>query len=144
MVLNGLPVLATSRIWSLLQYCPTRKGGVIRSALAVIRQLGKGFYSVGCPHPAVECLVSQVGKLLMHYGCESSNGAKLHVSLRQLIIELGLSPQPFQHDFEKYKTHVAWCWLVSLWEKCSVYGVKIVFNDTPLELPRERDKWLMN
>lgn len=76
-------------------------------APAVIRQLGKGFFSIGCPHPAIECLVAQVSKLLMHYGCESSNGAKLHISLRQLIIELGLSVQPFQHDFEKYKKHVA-------------------------------------
>ena len=24
-----------------------------------------------------------------------------------------------------------------------MYGVKIVMNDIPLELPRERDKWLM-
>eukprot|EP00956_Cyclotella_meneghiniana_P044208 scaffold307151_cov238-Cyclotella_meneghiniana.AAC.1 len=119
------------------------KGGVISSAPAVIRQLGKGFYGVGCPNPAIECCLAQVSKLLMHYGCSSSNGAKMHISLRSLIIELGFSLQPLQEDFDKYHEHVAWCWLVSLWEKCHRYGIKIVFNDTPLELPRERDKWLM-
>lgn len=79
----------------------------------------------------------------MHYRCPSSNGSKLHISLRQLIVELGLSGQPFQHKFETYKKHVVWCWLVSIWEKCDIYGVWVVFNDTPLEKPRERDKWLM-
>ena len=119
------------------------KGGVISSAPVVIRQLGKGFYGVGCPNPAIECCLAQVSKLLMHYGCRSSNGAKMHISLRNLIIELGVFLQPLQEDFDKFHKHVAWCWLVSLWEKCQSYGIKIVFNDTPLELPRERDKWLM-
>lgn len=58
-------------------------------------------------------------------------------------MELGLSGQPFQHKFETCKKHVAWSWLVSTWEKCDIYGVWVVFNDTPLEKPCERDKWLM-
>jgi hypothetical protein len=119
------------------------KGGVIRSAPAVIQQLGKGFYGVGCPHPGTECFIAQIGKLLMHFGCPSSNGAKLQVSFRQLIVELGLSDQPFQCSFVRFNKHVAWYWLVSSWEKCEIYGVQVVVNDTPLELPWERDRWLM-
>ena len=122
------------------------KGGVIRMASAVIRQLSRGFYGIGCPHLGVEYFIAQIAKLLMHYSCSSSNGAKLHVSLCQLIVELGPSEQPLQQSFSRFNKHVAWCWLVSVWEKCEiyVYGVRVEFNDTPLEFPQERDKWLMS
>jgi hypothetical protein len=94
--------------------------------------------------PGIECLVGQIGKILMHYGCPSKNlGAKFHVSYNQLVIELGLSLQPLQESFKQYHKLVAWGWLVSLWEKCEVYNIRIEMNDMPLQLPRERDKWLM-
>lgn len=32
---------------------------------------------------------------------------------------------------------------VLMWEKCDRYGVRVEFNDSPLKMPRERDKWLM-
>ena len=118
-------------------------GGVIRTAPRAIRQLGKGFYGVGCPHPGIECFVGQIAKLLMHYGCPSTIGEKLKISYNQLVIELGLSDQPFQESFASYKEHVTWCWLASIWEKCDTYGVQISMNDIPIELTRERDKWLM-
>ena len=34
-------------------------------------------------------------------------------------------------------------WLKYLWEKCDRFDVMVEFNDTPLELPRCGDKWLM-
>ena len=55
-------------------------GGVITLAPARTRQLGKGFFGIGCPEVGIECLVGQVGKLLMHYGCNSSNGMQMQVS----------------------------------------------------------------
>jgi hypothetical protein len=118
-------------------------GGVIRTAPRAARMLGKGFYGIGCPHPGVECFVGQVSKLLMHYGCPSNIGEKMKISFHQLVIELGMTDQPFQLSYKLFKNHVTWSWLVSVWEKCELYGVKIVMNDIPLELPRERDKWLM-
>jgi hypothetical protein len=118
-------------------------GGVIRTAPRAIRQLSKGFYGVGCPDPEVECLIGQVGKLLMHFGCSSNLGGKLKISYLQLVVELGLLEQPFQESFSHYKDMVTWSWLVSFWEKCERYEVTVVMNDSPLELPRERDKWLM-
>ena len=117
-------------------------GGVIRTAPAAIRQLSKGFYGVGCPHVGIECLIGQVQKLLMHYGCDSNVGMKMRLSLEQLIVEVGASNQPFQENFEKYRSRVTWCWLVSLWEKCTMYGVKVIFGDVGLKMPRERDRWL--
>jgi hypothetical protein len=111
-------------------------GGVIRTAPKPIRMLGKGFYGAGCPHPGIECFVGQVSKLLMHYGCPSNIGEKMKISFYQLVIELGMTSQPFQESYQAYKNHVTWSWLTSVWEKCEV-------NDIPLELPRERDKWLM-
>ena len=117
-------------------------GGVIRTAPASVRQLSKGFFGVGCPHVGIECLIGQVQKLLMHFGCASNVGMKMRVSLEQLIVEVGVSNQPLQENFERFRSRVTWCWLVSLWEKCTKYGVKVTFNDCGLKLPRERDKWL--
>ena len=114
-------------------------GGVIRTAPTPFRQLGKGFFGAGCPHPGIECLVAQVSKLLMHYGCPSSNGNKMKVSLRYLVIELGLSNQPFWLSYATYKNWVTWSWIVSLWEKCEIYGVRVVVNDGGISLPRERE-----
>jgi hypothetical protein len=79
----------------------------------------------------------------MHYGCSSTIGEKLKISYNQLVIELGLSVQPFQESLATYKEHVTWSWVVSIWKKCDIYGVKISMNDIPIELTRERDKWMM-
>lgn len=66
-------------------------GGVVRTAPALIRQLHRGFYGIGCPHPGIKCLTSQLSKLLMHYGTKSSVGMEMAVSFRELILELGVS-----------------------------------------------------
>ncbi len=47
-------------------------GGVCRTARRGIRQLDRGFYGIGFPHPAVECLLAQLNKLMMHYGCQTA------------------------------------------------------------------------
>ena len=80
----------------------------------------------------------------MHYGCASNVGIKLRISLQQLVIELGLSEQPFQESFEAHKDLVTWSWLVSLWEKCDLYGVRILLGESLIKRPRERDRWLMS
>jgi hypothetical protein len=69
---------------------------VRRSAPVALRQLDRGFYGIGYPHPGVECLIEQVTKLLIHYGCKSSLGIELQVSMELLITELGISQQPLQ------------------------------------------------
>ena len=118
-------------------------GGVVRMAPSSVRQLHRGFYGIGCPHPGIKCLVSQASKLLMHYGTNSSVGMKMAVSFRVLLLELGVSFQPFLEPYERFRKRVTWSWMTSLWEKCSIYGVSIEVLDTPLSFPRERDEWLM-
>jgi hypothetical protein len=118
-------------------------GGVVRPAPAAVRKLHKGFYSVGCPHPGIKCLTSQVSKLLMHYGCKSSVGKKMAILFWELVLELGLTLQPFHEVFERYKDWVTWSWMVSLWEKCSLYHVRFDVCDLELSLPWEGDSWLM-
>merc|ERR1711966_10608 len=118
-------------------------GGLIRTAPREGRDLDAGFYGAGCPHVGIECLIAQVNKLLMHYGSRSNDGLKLKLSLEYIILELGVSAQPLQTSYEKYGDRVTSCWLKSLWEKCAKFNIKVEFGNTPIELPREGDQWLM-
>ena len=71
-----------------------------------MRQLDRGFFGAGCPHPGVECLIAQANKMLMHYGCHLGLGLKMQASLELFMLELGLSHQPFLLDYEKFGTLV--------------------------------------
>ena len=130
---------ALQRVW----YDVLPMGGVIRTARKPMRQLSRGFYGIGCPHAGVESLVQQTEKLLLHYGCRSSLGMQLKISLSHLILEMGESVQPLQESYVDLCEHVSWCWLVSLWEKCDKFGIVIEFHDVEVEPPRQGDTWLM-
>jgi len=119
------------------------RGGVRRSAPTGLRQLDRGFYGIGCPNPGVECLIAQVSKLLIHYGCQSGLGIQLQVSLELLIIELGISSQPFQESFSKYGSRVTLSWLKSVWEKVDSFKVRIQLRSLEINPPRMGDKWFM-
>lgn len=90
-----------------------------------LRQLTPGFYGIGCPHPAIECLIAQLNKLLMHLGCSLILGLQMQASLEYLIIELGMSYQPLEVDYERFGGMDTHCWLKTLWEKCQKYGVVV-------------------
>ncbi len=66
-------------------------GGVVHKANREIRQLNRGFFGAGFPHPSVEATVEQANKLLMHYGCHTALGDELTTSLELLVVDLGLS-----------------------------------------------------
>ena len=119
------------------------RGGIRRSAPTGIRQLSKGFFGAGCPNPGVECLISQVTKLLIHYGCRSGIGIQLQVSLELMIIELGISSQPFQESFQKYESWITHSWIKSVWEKVDHYKLRLQLKPLNIEPPRTRDKWFM-
>ena len=119
------------------------QGGIRRSARRGIRQLGVGFYGVGCPHPAIECLIAQLNKLIMHYGNQSCLRLKMQNTVEQLVIELGMSSQPFQEDCGSCKLWVTHSWIKSVWEKASRLRIIIDIADIPVAPPRERDSWLM-
>ena len=107
-----------------------------------IETVGQWILGVGCPHLGVECLIHQLMKLQMHFGCETSLGLRFKVSLEALAVELGVSSEPLQQSYARHRSRVTWCWLVSLWEKCSKFKIKVVFRNPGIYLPRERDSWL--
>ncbi len=114
------------------------RGGVQRSAPVALRQLDRGFYGIGCPHPGVECLIGQITKLLVHYGCKSGLGIELQVTMELLIMELGLSLQPLQESFATYGKLITNTWIRSVWEKASKFDITIKIA------PNGSCRWLGN
>lgn len=143
-ICNNLASLATLNTCLLKEYYNILPlGGVVRSAPKGLRQLAPGFYGVGCPHPAVECTIAQLNKLLMHYGCRSGLAVQLQTSVEYMMIELGMSGQPFHVSYEKYGELVTHCWMKTVWEKCNFYGIRVTLGDIKVDPPRKGDKWLM-
>ena len=119
------------------------KGGIRGTAPVQIRQLDRGFYGAGLPHPGVECFVSQVNKLLVHYGCKNAIGLELQVSMELLVVELGISTQPLRESFLRYNKWVTRTWLHSIWEKADRFNVDICLASLDMTPPRIGDKWFM-
>ena len=65
------------------------------------------------------------------------------MSLELLILELGVSNQPFQVDYYKYGVWATDCWLKSVWEKVFLFGVVVIKRKLKVEPPRQYDNWLM-
>ena len=146
----GYGISSLSAPWKELNGCLCNKwwqivpmGGLIRTAPAAVRHTDAGFYGTGCPHVGVECFVQQVNKLLMHYRCSSNTGFSMKVLLEYMVVELGISGQPFQETCGRYEKCVTHSWLKSVWEKCNMFGVLVDFGDVSIEFPRVRDHWLM-
>ncbi len=95
------------------------QGGIRRTARRGTRQLAPGFYGIGCPHPAIECLIAQLNKLIMHFGSPSCLGINMQTSVELLVIKLGLSLQPFAEDYDTCQHWVTPSWLKSVWENHS-------------------------
>ena len=117
--------------------------GVIRSAPKEIRQVDKGFYGAGCPHLGVEILVEQLSKLLIHYGCITSLGLKMQLSLELLTLEMGIPRQPLQESYKRYGPWNTDGWFKSIWDKVDRFGITVEVCNIPLLQPRKRDKWMM-
>ncbi len=146
----GFGICNNSASWKDLESCLQRvywqlvgRGGVRRSALVALRQLDKGFYGIGCPHQGVECLIAQLTKLMVHYGCRSGVGLQLQVSMEMMIIELGLSLQPLQESFCTYVKWVTNTWLKPVWEKVNRFNIKVEITTLAIQPPREGDQWFM-
>jgi hypothetical protein len=146
----GYGICNNSASWKELENCLQRfywqlvgRGGVRCSAPAALHQLDKGFFRIGCPHPGVECLVAQLTKLLVHYGCRSGLGIQMQVSMEILLTQLGLSPQPLQESFVTYEKWVTNTWLKSVWEKVDRFDITIEIAPLPIWTPQEGDRWFM-
>jgi hypothetical protein len=121
-----------------------QQGGIRKSVRRGLRQLDKGFYGIGCPNPAIECFIAQINKLLTHCGSKSNLGITMQTSIELLIIELGISAQPFRKDYNRYQKWVTNSWLKSVWEKADRLKIKIQLGRLPMKPPRGvNDYWLM-
>jgi hypothetical protein len=119
-------------------------GGVVRKANRGIQQLDQGFYGAGFPHPGIEATVEQANKLLMHYGCHTALGDELNTSLKLLVVDLGLSFQPFHILYKHYGDWVTTCWLKRVWENVDRYGFVLTVHNLLSSFLREGDDWLMS
>jgi hypothetical protein len=117
--------------------------GIRRTARRGTRQLAAGFYGVGCPHPSVECLIAQLNKLIMHYGSQSCQGLNMQASLKLLVIEMGLSLQPFKENYNTCQHWVMLSWMKSVWEKASILVIEVRIAPLPLQPPHECDLRIM-
>ncbi len=146
----GYGICNNTTLWGELENCMQRvywhligRGGVRRSAPKDLRQLDKSFYGIGCLHLGVECLIGQVTKLLVHYGCKSGLGIQMQVTMELLNTKLGRSRQPLQESFETYGKWITNTWIKTVWEKVSKFNITIEIAPLPINPPRAVDKWFM-
>ncbi len=92
----------------------------------------------------MEATLEQANKLLMHYGCRTAIGTELQTSLKLLMVDLGLSFQPFQVSYEHFGDWVTTSWLKRVWEKVSFFGFTLLVNNLRACYPREGDDWLIS
>jgi hypothetical protein len=81
-----------------------------------LRQMDRGFYGCGFPH-GVECLIAQLNKLLINYGCNSGLRLHMQTSMELMIIESGVSNQLMSLPYQRYSKWVTHSWLRLVWEK---------------------------
>jgi hypothetical protein len=117
-------------------------GGVVRTTMVESRTIDVGFYGVGLPHLGVEALIVMSNKLIMHYGCNTAVGRFMKASYPLFLMEMGLSLQPLQESYEWYEYLLTHCWMKMLWEKVSMFGLKVVVADFQLKYPREGDRFI--
>jgi hypothetical protein len=91
----------------------------------------------------VEALIAMLNKLLMHYGCDTATGQFMQASYSLFLVELGISLQPLQESYSKNEFLSTHSWMKMLWEKISMFNVKIVVADLAMEYPWERDWFVM-
>jgi hypothetical protein len=118
-------------------------GGTVWTAPKGIRQLDRGFYGAGLPHPGVEAIVEQSNKLLTHYGYHTAMGTKLQTSLGFLLVELGMSFQPLQLSYTNFGNMVTTSWLKCVWKKLDRFKFAVMVHNLRSVSPWEGDDWLM-
>jgi hypothetical protein len=58
-------------------------------------------------------------------------------------LELGISFQPLQESYNKYKFISTHSWMKMLWEKVSMFSLDVMVADFGMEYPREGDRFIM-
>jgi hypothetical protein len=90
----------------------------------------------------VEATLEQANKLLMNYDCQTALSMELQTLLELLVVDLGLSFQPFQVSYELFGDWATMLWLKRVWEKVSFFGFTLSVNNLLACYPWEGDDWL--
>ncbi len=98
---------------------------------------------MGLPHLGVKALIAMLNKLIMHYRCNTAVGRFMKASYFLFLVEMGLSFQPLQESYERHNFLLTHSWMKMLWEKVSMFGLKVVVVDFHLKYPREGDRFIM-
>jgi hypothetical protein len=127
--------------WQYYQILPL--GGVLCTTTMESRTIDAGFNGVGLPHLGVEALIAMLNKISMHYGCNTAVGRFMKASYSLFLVEMGLSLQPMQESYERYTYLLTHSWMKMIWEKVSMFGLKVVVAELQLKYPREGDHFIM-
>ncbi len=117
-------------------------GGDLRTTMVESRTIDASFFGVGLPHLGVKALITMLNKLIMHYGCNTAVGRFMKASYL-FLVEMGLSFQPLQESYEWHNFLLTHFLMKMLWEKVSMFGLKVVVADFHLKYPREGDCVIM-
>ena len=79
----------------------------------------------------------------MYYGCQTSLGLKMPVSIDFLLLELVISFQHFHVSCTRHGEWVMMCWFKPILGEVALFGIQLEVNNVPLKFARTRDKWLM-
>jgi hypothetical protein len=118
-------------------------GRIVRTTTVESCTIESGFYGMGLPHLGVAALIAMLNKLLMHYGCNTATGRFMQVSYSLFLVELEISFQPLQESYSKCRFLSTHSWMKMLWEKISMFGVKIVVANEAMKYPWEGDQFIM-
>jgi hypothetical protein len=88
-------------------------------------------------------LIPMTNKLLMHYGCKTATGQFTQTSYLLFFSELRLSFQPLKELYNCYGFLVTHSWMKMLWEKLSMFDMKVVVTDFAQEYPRRGNQFIM-
>ncbi len=68
-------------------------------------------------------------------------GQLMQTSYLLFFAELGLSFTPLQESYSRYGFLVTHSWMKMLWEKLSMFNMKVMVSDFAQEYPRQGDQY---
>jgi hypothetical protein len=118
-------------------------GGIVRTTPVESRTIDPGFFGFSLPHLGVEALIAMTNKLLMHYGCKTVTGQLMKTSYSLFFAELSLSFTPLQESYSHYGFLVTHSWMKMMWEKLSMFNIKVVIADIAHKYPWQGNQFIM-
>ena len=67
----------------------------------------------------------------------------MQISYSLLLVELGMLFQPLQVNYEKYSYLATHRWMKMLWEKLSMFKMKVLIPERLRMFPKEGDQFIM-